>query len=199
MSDAGRGAPPGWYYAPGDPPATQRWWDGHQWIGGPMPVGPPPTHAGGRVLHDLNRTLADPGKRIVARIIDALIIGAVYGLVALIWATGPSGLDTGDIERIGLVLALPALLYEVGFIAVKGATPGKMLMGIRVITQRGVDPPGWGPAFLRYVVNLVGIIPGVGGIASFVILIVSFVFLFTDERRRTVPDRIASTYVVNKR
>jgi uncharacterized RDD family membrane protein YckC len=97
------------------------------------------------------------------------------------------------------VLAIPAFLYEVGFTAVKGATPGKMAMGIGVITQRGGDPPGWGPAFKRWVVNLLGIIPVLGGLASLVILIVSFVYLFTDDRRRTVPDRIATTYVVNKR
>lgn len=28
--------PPGWYYAEGDPPGTQRYWDGTQWIGGPQ-------------------------------------------------------------------------------------------------------------------------------------------------------------------
>lgn len=31
----------GWYYAQGDPPGTQRYWDGAQWIGGPKPVAPP--------------------------------------------------------------------------------------------------------------------------------------------------------------
>jgi hypothetical protein len=38
-----------------------------------------------------------------------------------------------------------------------------------------------------------------GGLASIVLLIISFVFLFTDERRRTIPDRIATTYVVDTR
>jgi uncharacterized RDD family membrane protein YckC len=165
-----------------------------------MPVGPPTGYAGGgRVLPGLNRTLADPGKRIVARIIDAVIVGVVYVVVALVWGSSRSNFDSGGLERVGLVLAIPAFLYEVGFIAVKGATPGKMAMGIGVITQRGGDPPGWGPAFKRWVVNLLGIIPVLGGLASLVILIVSFVYLFTDDRRRTVPDRIATTYVVNKR
>jgi hypothetical protein len=27
---------PGWYYAQGDPQGTQRYWDGHQWIGDPV-------------------------------------------------------------------------------------------------------------------------------------------------------------------
>lgn len=28
--------PAGWYHADGDPPGTQRWWDGNQWVGGPV-------------------------------------------------------------------------------------------------------------------------------------------------------------------
>lgn len=38
--------PPGWYHAQGDPPGTQRWWDGAQWVGGPAPVAPvaPPVY-----------------------------------------------------------------------------------------------------------------------------------------------------------
>ena len=30
--------PPGWYYAEGDPPGTQRYWDGLTWQGDPQPV-----------------------------------------------------------------------------------------------------------------------------------------------------------------
>jgi len=30
--------PPGWYPAEGDPPGTQRYWDGGQWQGGPQAV-----------------------------------------------------------------------------------------------------------------------------------------------------------------
>ena len=47
--------PAGWYHAQGDPPGTQRWWDGSQWVGGPVvaagtegptPYGAPPTSYG---------------------------------------------------------------------------------------------------------------------------------------------------------
>lgn len=31
--------PPGWYFAHGDPPATNRWCDGTQWVGGPVASG----------------------------------------------------------------------------------------------------------------------------------------------------------------
>lgn len=46
MSDA---ATPGWYHAEGDPPGTERYWDGSMWTDGPRPVGgfpaAPPTPA----------------------------------------------------------------------------------------------------------------------------------------------------------
>lgn len=34
--------PPGWYPAPGDPPGTQRYWDGANWTTDPQPAGQPP-------------------------------------------------------------------------------------------------------------------------------------------------------------
>ena len=39
MSDQYGNTEPGWYYAEGDPPGTQRFWDGAQWQGGPQVVG----------------------------------------------------------------------------------------------------------------------------------------------------------------
>ena len=39
MSDPYGNTEPGWYYAEGDPPGTQRFWDGSQWVGGPQTGG----------------------------------------------------------------------------------------------------------------------------------------------------------------
>ncbi len=44
MTNTG-GTPAGWYYAPGDPEGTQRYWDGAQWIGEPQPVPQQPAPA----------------------------------------------------------------------------------------------------------------------------------------------------------
>lgn len=46
MSDMGNERPAGWYHAEGDPPGSQRYWDGSAWQGGPQAA---PTHgdAGG--------------------------------------------------------------------------------------------------------------------------------------------------------
>ena len=46
MSDNGGSAGAGWFQAEGDPPGTQRYWDGSAWVGEPHPVpqpaAPPP-------------------------------------------------------------------------------------------------------------------------------------------------------------
>ena len=44
MTNTG-GTPAGWYYAPGDPEGTQRYWDGAQWIGEPQAVPQQPAPA----------------------------------------------------------------------------------------------------------------------------------------------------------
>jgi uncharacterized RDD family membrane protein YckC len=44
MTNTG-GTPAGWYYAPGDPEGTQRYWDGAQWIGDPQVVPQQPAPA----------------------------------------------------------------------------------------------------------------------------------------------------------
>ena len=59
--------PPGWYHAEGDPPGSQRYWNGTTWVGEPRDMGAAPTAAG----HQYGgATLAEPGTRIIARIID---------------------------------------------------------------------------------------------------------------------------------
>ena len=92
---------------------------------------------------------------------------------------------------------LLAVVYEVGFVGALGGTPGKLILGLRIVAQEdGRTPPGWDKAALRYAPDLVILIPVIGGLASLVIVVLSLVWLGTDDRRRTVYDRVATTYVV---
>lgn len=56
--------PPGWYYAEGDPPNTQRYWDGVSWQGEPQLVGaaqsvaPPATGFGQTYVESSQATTA---------------------------------------------------------------------------------------------------------------------------------------------
>jgi uncharacterized RDD family membrane protein YckC len=105
--------PPGWYVAQGDPPGTHRWWDGAQWIGGPVAAGfsgsastppppysyPPPGYAPpgygegqyGSPQYGsppygmwLPREYAGWWRRVGASLIDSLVVGAlIVGLVVI--------------------------------------------------------------------------------------------------------------------
>jgi uncharacterized RDD family membrane protein YckC len=202
--------PPGWYPAQGDPPGTVRWWDGREWRGEPVAgssygygmAGQAYSPAAHRdALPELGRVLGGPWHRIAATLIDGLILGAFAVVLFLIWFS-QTDTDLDDFDPglwPSLLFAIPSLLYEVGFIATKGATPGKMAMGLEVIGHDGSRPPGWKRAFLRYVLTALGIIPVLGALASGLIELVSLVLLFSDGRRQTLWDRLASTYVVRTR
>ena len=207
MSDIPQTQPPGWYYAQGDPPGTHRWWDGTQWVGGPQPVPGAPQAgvvAGGAAL-------AEPLNRIGARLVD-FILWIVVSLIINLIFLGGAALGTGSRNGSSyivyvfsqiVVLGLTAG-YEIFLVGTRGATLGKMALGIKVTREDG-SPPDFQVAALRiapYVVLgfLGAIIPLVGvifGLIEFVVLVVSLVFLFTDPKRQTVWDKVAKTLVVN--
>ncbi len=209
MSDIPQTQPPGWYYAQGDPPGTHRWWDGTQWVGGPQPV-PGAPQAGG-VATVGGATMAEPLNRIGARFIDYILWVVVSLIINLIFLGGAvlgSGSRNGASYIVYVlsqfvVLALTAG-YEVFLVGTRGATLGKMALGLKVVKEDG-SAPDFQVAFMRvlpYVaLGVAGaIIPVVGflfGLIEFIILVVSLVFLFTDPKRQTVWDKIAKTMVVN--
>jgi uncharacterized RDD family membrane protein YckC len=197
MSDSASGQPPGWYHAQGDPPGSQRYWDGSRWVGGPQQVpaggGAPP--AARDYLPELGRTLASPWRRIVARILDGFIVqAATFVLLAVLGLDG----DVTDTDYF-LVAMVFSAAYEIVLVATKGATLGKMALGVGVITTDGALPPGFPVAVRRWLPSLLGAIPLIGPLIAVVILVASLVWLFRDERRRTVYDRFAGTYVVSTR
>jgi uncharacterized RDD family membrane protein YckC len=216
MSDTPGAQPPGWYQAQGDPPGTQRWWDGNQWVGGPqpsavqtglpqqpapwapqgspspggMPYGMQPGAAYGEpgYLPELGKVLGSPWRRIGARLLDTLIVGVPSLIIVLL--LGADGVQSAGYGFARLAIGA---LYEIGFVSVKGGTPGKLILGLRVCTQdTGQTPPSTQVAVMRWLPNVADLIP----LLSFVVGVVSLVFLFSDDRHRTINDRIAKTYVV---
>lgn len=157
---------------------------------------PPPPEDGLGPTDPSGHEIAGAGPRIGARLIDSLILVAVSFALAAVFID-LDGLASGT--NTGFLLTSLALgsAYSVGFVGTLGATPGKLMLGLRVVRQEdGVSPPGWDKALLRYAPDLVGLVPLIGGLVSIVFLILSLVWLGTDARRRTIYDRAATTYVV---
>ncbi len=92
--------------------------------------------------------------------------------------------------------ALGQALYEIAFIAVKGQTPGKMLLKVRVVRETDGQIPGWGPATMRWVPTLVGLVPCVGSFLSLGLWIWALVNLFSHPKRQTPFDLAAKTVVI---
>jgi uncharacterized RDD family membrane protein YckC len=91
----------------------------------------------------LSIELADYGERLVAFVIDLFIwlILIIVLLVAFVSAIGAIGMRGGSLLAVSLGLFVGFMvrnLYFVGFeLAWRGATPGKRLVGLRVIDRAG--------------------------------------------------------------
>ena len=181
---------PGWYYADGDPPGTMRYWDGAQWIG--EPTTSQPTYAGG------GREYGGAGARLGARILDAIIVGIPAVLIAFAIIDDTDDLATGNSFGFALIGLLIGLAYEVGFTGTTGATPGKMILGLKVIGEDGNSPPSWNAAFMRWLPAVVGLVPGAGSFIALVLGIASGVMISSDDQNRSVQDRVGKTFVVKK-
>ena len=138
-----------------------------------------------------NLIVASPLQRAVAYLLDGLII-AIFTLA--LSGLNVVKLDDNSLPRDATSLVLLLVLqatYNIGFVATRSATPGKMAMRIVVRDEQGkaVEPD---TAILRYLVLMIENLTLVG-------VVISAVLLFADPRRRTIHDRVAKTQVVKAR
>lgn len=86
---------------------------------------------------------------------------------------------------IGVVIGI---FYSVLFIWKKGATPGLMACGLKIINADGTDGISLGKAVGRYFAHILsGLIFGIG-----------YLMVAYDDRKRALHDRICETLVVYK-
>ena len=146
----------------------------------------------------LEFSLATVGSRFLAVAIDTIIQIAcaivLLLVVALgIWATGSLGLTARP--WVLAVLVIGGFVIYYGYFAVfetvwNGQTPGKRLIGLRVIHASGRPISAW-EAILRNVVRLVDQMPAIYAIG--------IVSVFVTERSQRLGDLAAGTVVVHER
>ncbi|WP_291793427.1 RDD family protein, partial [Brevibacterium sp.] len=167
--------------------------------GGPVqPASPPAQHTqpGGQTHHPgggMAQTapgavqFATPGQRLIARIIDWILLFGVGFLIALIpivgWIVGP------------IVSMLLAVALELICNTTAGRTPGKKLMGIRIVREADGGRPSGGSFLTRALVQFgPGVLPVVGWIYQ---ILVDLSLLFdSTPRRRSWQDRAGKTVVI---
>ena len=79
--------------------------------------------------------------------------------------------------------------YPVWFWAKRGATPGKKMLGLRIVREDGEEPIGFGTAFLRLV----------GYMVSGMILYIGFLMIAFNPEKKGLHDTIAKTRVLKVR
>jgi uncharacterized RDD family membrane protein YckC len=138
--------------------------------------------------------LASRGKRLLARIIDALIIAIPIGIIAGIIAGFDSYDDTDAQYWQGGLYTLAYFLYEGIMLSRSGQTVGKRLMKVRVAVLRDGAAPHGGPAWIRAVVyNLPAVVPCVG----FLFWLINVLFCTWDKPyQQCIHDKAAKTVVV---
>jgi uncharacterized RDD family membrane protein YckC len=116
------------------------------------------------------------GVRFLARLLDGLILGIPFGLLLAV-LVGPAMAAALKIDPVTGAVADPTALssamatsfmlegafglifvvYEVALIALRGATLGKQIMKLQVISTETGGAPGFGPSLLRWLIPLVGV------------------------------------------
>lgn len=153
--------------------------------------------------------LAEPGKRILARLIDFLIISIPLYLISLPWggAVGTSDSNNND-DNVGdifaqtysghqLLWSLIGLVcyvaYDTYFTHKDGRTPGKRLLKLRVAMLNDGRVPDTGSAFLRAVVLWLPALL----CCPCLWWLINIVLMFTDKPyKQGLQDKAAKTVVV---
>lgn len=151
--------------------------------------------------------LATPGKRVAARVLDTIVAGALLGSLAQyavlgdLDAFGPdSDASNGQLLVAGLLSLVIWFVWEVVFTALKGGSPMKLALGLRVVRSDGGGAVGWNESLVRWGTLAVwGLLPVIGLLAQLILLLVSLVFVVTRPLRQAVWDLTAKTLVVTAR
>jgi uncharacterized RDD family membrane protein YckC len=95
----------------------------------------------------------------------------------------------GDFVLWLFLTFLIGFLYMVVLQGIKGWTPGKLALGLRVVDESGKAGPGIGKAAVRWLLWIVD---------GFAFYLVAFVSALASEKNQRVGDMVAKTYVVGQ-
>jgi len=131
---------------------------------------------------------------IVVIVFNMIIFGAAFAGVKAD-DDNAAGLAVGSMFGAILVSALTFIFYDVIFVSAMGTTPGKMILGMRIVNSRTGQKPTFGPALVRW-----GFPIGLGYITCFLgyILIVISPFFDNTGQLRGWHDKAANTLVIKK-
>lgn len=128
-------------------------------------------------------------RQVLALLLDLALVAPVYLLMALFSVT--SGLPTErDPVNVGDVAAVLLLVWNLVLRQGRtGSSLGKQAVGIRVLDERNLEPPGPWHVFVRLLAHVADLLPfGIG-----------FLWPVWDGRKQTFADKLTRTVVVRER
>ena len=135
--------------------------------------------------------------RVVAYIIDVILLNVAFAIISAIIGvsmipTDPTKLDPEAMSKMGIfeLIALVAtwLYFALMESSQRGATVGKMAMGLRVVDEQG-NRISFGRATGRFFAKFV----------SGIILLIGYIMVAFTERKRALHDMMAGTLVIKAR
>ena len=117
----------------------------------------------------------------------AMLVDLAVQIGGMISSAPEAGLEWLDTTATSLLLVLIALCYFTLFVGFRGQTPGKMLLGLKIVRTTG-EEIGYGRALVRWFGQCLGLLPlGLG-----------FLMVALSRRKQGLHDKIAGTYVVRR-
>ncbi len=139
-----------------------------------------------------NYELAGFWRRFAASIVDGILIILVTLPLSYLFFGGAFFADTkpfilGPMDFV-INYILPFVII-IAFWKMKSATPGKMLLGIKIINANNDGQPSTGQFIGRYFAYIL----------SAVVLMLGYLWMLWDKRKQTWHDKLARTLVVRTR
>jgi uncharacterized RDD family membrane protein YckC len=120
---------------------------------------------------------ASLGTRFIALIIDGIVLAIIYWLLATL---------TGRVELGSIASFVVGVIYQWYFLTTQnGQTPGKKIMGIRVVKVNGA-PLTAADVIIRYI----------GYYINTAIILLGWIWAIFDADKQGWHDKLAGTYVV---
>lgn len=124
--------------------------------------------------------------RVVAYIIDAVLLGVVYGIIDAIFRVNPSDTTSGAYSAASGLNLLIGIAYFSYMWSYQGATIGQRIFKLRVVDANTGQRITIGKALLRWV----------GLAVSFLVCFVGVIWVAFDARKQGWMDKIAGTLVL---
>ncbi len=146
----------------------------------------PPMQYGAQAVPYVQQNYGGFWIRVVAYIIDGVLVGIVAAIVDVIFQANPNNPQSPGYTIANSINFLLGVVYFVGFWTYWSATPGQRILGLRVVDANTQQPISIGKAILRYI----------GLIVSFLVCFVGVIWVAFDARKQGWMDKIAGTVVL---